>query len=104
MKGKSLPTSCPSCQTSLSVRRLHCQKCDTHVEGTYVLPLLSRIGEDDQQFILNFVRCSGSLKDLAKQYGVSYPTVRNRLDNLIERLRDLENATKTLVEEESPDD
>ena len=48
---------------------------------------LSRLPEDDLSLVVQFVLCSGSLKDLAKRYGVSYPTIRGRLDGLIERLR-----------------
>ena len=56
------------------------------MHGDYPLPALSRLGDEDQQFALAFIRRSGSLKEMAKLYGVSYPTVRNRLDDLIARL------------------
>lgn len=48
---------------------------------------LARLPADDLSLVVEFVLCSGSLKDLAKRYGVSYPTIRGRLDGLIERLR-----------------
>lgn len=48
---------------------------------------LSRLPEDDLSLVVQFVLCSGSLKDLAKRYGVSYPTIRGRLDGVIGRLR-----------------
>jgi hypothetical protein len=50
---------------------------------------LTRLGEDDLEFVLRFVLASGSLKDLAQGYGVSYPTIRARLDKLLDRLRAL---------------
>ena len=56
------------------------------MQGDYLLPALSRLGSEDQQFALAFILSSGSLKEMAKLYGVSYPTVRNRLDDLIARL------------------
>ena len=56
------------------------------MHGDYPLPALSRLGDEDQQFALAFIQRSGSLKEMAKLYGVSYPTVRNRLDDLIARL------------------
>ena len=56
------------------------------MHGDYPLPALSRLGDEDQQFALAFILGSGSLKEMAKRYGVSYPTVRNRLDDLIARL------------------
>ena len=81
-----LPTSCPSCGGDLQVARLACPHCSTSVQGDYLLPALSRLGSEDQQFALAFVLRSGSLKEMARLYGVSYPTVRNRLDDLIARL------------------
>ncbi len=66
--------------------RLVCPGCGTAVQGDYLLPALSRLGSEDQQFALAFILRSGSLKEMAKLYGVSYPTVRNRLDDLIARL------------------
>ncbi|MYN67352.1 MAG: DUF2089 domain-containing protein [Acidobacteria bacterium] len=81
-----LPTSCPSCSGDLRVARLVCPECETAVQGDYLLPALSRLGSEDQQFALAFILRSGSLKEMARLYGVSYPTVRNRLDDLIARL------------------
>ena len=48
---------------------------------------LTRLSVDDLNMVAAFVLVSGSIKDLAREYGVSYPTMRNRLDGLIERLR-----------------
>lgn len=83
---KLLPVTCPSCEGCLKVRRFECPECGTAVEGTFELPVLVRLSPEEQVFIVNLVRCSGSLKDLARLYGVSYPTVRNRLDALIEKV------------------
>ena len=92
---KRLPTSCPSCGSNLAVKRLCCDKCETEVEGLYPLPPLAGLAPDDEQFILEFIKASGSLKDMAALLGVSYPTVRNRLDEIIGKLR--QNETKTKV-------
>jgi hypothetical protein len=51
------------------------------------LPALVRLPEDDQAFILQFFLTSGSLKEMASRLGISYPTVRNRLDDLIAKLK-----------------
>ena len=85
-----LPCICPSCRSQLKVKSLICDNCHTEVLGMYDLPLLARLSPDDQQFILQFVKCSGSLKDMAKYLNLSYPTVRNRLDDIIDRLNDEE--------------
>jgi hypothetical protein len=83
---KYLPTACPSCSGKLDVRRLRCEKCETEVEGMYPLPPLVSLSQDDQAFILQFIKASGSLKEMAGLLKVSYPTVRNRLDAIIEQL------------------
>ena len=60
-----------------------------------MLPALSRLGSEDQQFALAFILRSGSLKEMARLYGVSYPTVRNRLDDLIARLSAIIESQET---------
>ena len=88
-----LPCSCPSCQSHLKVKSLKCENCQTEVSGLYELPVLARLSSDDQQFILQFVKYSGSIKDMAKYLNLSYPTVRNLLDDIIERLKKEEVKT-----------
>lgn len=83
---KSLPTTCPSCTGKLAVKRLWCANCETEVEGVYSLPTLASISQDDQEFVLEFIKASGSLKAMASILKVSYPTVRNRLDDIISKL------------------
>lgn len=87
---KRLPLQCPSCDEPLRVGRLFCVACNTEVCGSFELPLLARLTEKEQQFILAFMKSSGSLKDMAKNMGVSYPTVRNVLDDLIDKLTKME--------------
>ena len=89
----TLPCFCPSCQSPLKVKSLTCNNCLTEVNGLYELPVLSRLKPDEQDFILQFVKYSGSLKDMAKYLKLSYPTVRNRLDDVIDRLKKEETLT-----------
>ena len=88
---RNLPLLCPSCSQSLIVRNLQCINCETLVNGHFVLPVLARLSADDQQFIIEFVKKSGSLKEMSKSLGFSYPTVRNMLNELIERVISAEN-------------
>jgi hypothetical protein len=89
-----LPVSCPSCENQLSVTELSCTECNTKVSGTYMLPLLLQIPVEEQQFILDFFLSSGSLKEMANQMGKSYPTVRNKLDDIIEKIKNLQPKTQ----------
>jgi len=81
-----LPISCPSCATTLSVAELSCDNCHTAIKGRYVLPGFLNLTSAEQNFILNFVKESGSLKNMAQRLGLSYPTVRNMLDDMISKL------------------
>lgn len=85
---KLLPSVCPSCDALLVVTKLRCETCETEVSGHYALSCFSKLPPEDQDFILRFVRCSGSLKEMAKQLGVSYPTVRNRINAIIGKLEE----------------
>jgi hypothetical protein len=58
------------------------------VEGLYPLPALASLPREDQEFVLDFIKSSGSLKEMAALLKVSYPTVRNRLDDIIGKLED----------------
>jgi hypothetical protein len=87
---KKLPLICPSCDSLLKVKQLHCVNCETDVTGLYSLPIISQLSIDDQRFILDFVKASGSLKVMAQNMKLSYPTVRNRLDDIINGINNLE--------------
>lgn len=88
---KKLPLQCPSCEAALQVKSLHCTNCDTNVEGLYQLPLLARLSNDEQRFVVQFLKSSGSIKEMSSQMGLSYPTMRNMLDDLIEKVKQMEN-------------
>lgn len=85
-----LPTSCPSCHTQLQVKSLQCTCCGTEVNGSYEIPLFAQLPVEDQQFILRFVKSSGSLKEMAAQMKLSYPTVRNLLNDVIQKITNYE--------------
>jgi hypothetical protein len=86
---KKFPLKCPSCENHLHVKQLYCEKCSTEVTGLYSLPLLAQLKVEDQVFILEFVKASGSLKIMAQNMKLSYPTVRNILDEIINRINNL---------------
>lgn len=84
---KKIPTICPSCDEGMHVQKIRCKACNTEISGEYAFPLITQLTGDDQDFITRFMLASGSLKEMAKQLKLSYPTVRNRLDEVIERIR-----------------
>ncbi len=82
-----LPVICPGCHAQLKVKCLKCDNCQTEVSGHYELPALALLSDADQQFVLRFVINSGSLKEMATELKLSYPTVRNMLNEIIEKLK-----------------
>ena len=92
-----LPTYCPSCQAHLKVKSLKCEDCETEVIGLYSLPVLAMLPENDQQFILRFVKNSGSLKDMASELKLSYPTVRNMLNDIIQKITEYQKHDQPIT-------
>lgn len=82
-----LPIVCPSCEKALQVSQMTCDNCATIVNGNYELPLYLKLNREEQDFILEFFLTSGSIKEMAKQAGNSYPTMRNKMDDLIEKIQ-----------------
>ena len=74
----------------LKVSKLICDNCDTVVKGNFDFSILARLDPEDQEFVVEFLKASGSLKNMAKSYSISYPTLRNRLDSVIVKIQSLE--------------
>lgn len=87
---RRLPLHCPQNIRPTFKGASQAGHCDTEVCGTFELPVLAKLTDKEQQFVIDFIKSSGSLKDMAKNMGVSYPTVRNVLDDLIDKLNKIE--------------
>jgi hypothetical protein len=74
---------CPVCSDELTVSRLNCPTCGTTVEGTFSLGRMQRLNQPQLQFIESFIRCRGSMKDVGSELNMSYPTVNNRLNDVL---------------------
>jgi hypothetical protein len=77
---------CPSCEGALSVARLECTKCEIGIEGEFSMPALLRLSPAQIDFVEVFIKNRGSIRDVERELGVSYPTVRGRLDDVIRAL------------------
>ncbi len=91
---KRFPVVCPACGSGLHVKSLACDHCHTAIEGRFDIPVLGRLEADDQQFLVSYIKNNGSLKEMARLMNLSYPSVRNRLDDIIAHILKLENNTK----------
>ena len=81
-------SKCPVCDGDIVVTRLHCPQCDTTIEGSFYPQNnpLAQLTPDQVQFLLNFVRCEGRFTRLEEDLKLSYPTLRNRLNEIIRAL------------------
>jgi len=68
------------------ITRVRLEKSGVAIEGEFELPPLARLRYEDQVFVSEFVRSHGSIKDMEKAFGVSYPTVKNRLNRIADQL------------------
>jgi hypothetical protein len=79
-------TRCPVCQNELTVSRLHCPSCDTVVEGRFTAGHFANLTQEQLDFIVTFVRCEGKINRMEDELKLSYPTIRNRLHEVIRAL------------------
>ncbi len=90
---------CPICENQhLQVRQLHCCECGVDFEGTLETPPLKRLGIQDSLLAEQLILHGGNLKSLADEIGITYPTLRKRLDCLIGSLTALRVADEQKIE------
>ncbi|MHB1296429.1 MAG: DUF2089 family protein [Anaerolineae bacterium] len=77
---------CPVCNDLLEVTRLHCRSCDTAIEGHFALGRFHQLSLEQVAFAETFIRCEGKINKVGEELGISYPTVRGRLVDLIRGL------------------
>lgn len=77
---------CPVCGNALDVVRLECGGCHTAIEGRFSLSRLARLTDEQQQFVEIFLRVRGNIREMERELGISYPTVRSRLDTILQAM------------------
>lgn len=78
-----VPGQCPVCGGAMVVTRLKCPECDVTIEGRFTLGRLALLSPEQLEFVEVFLRCDGKIKRVEDELGVSYPTVRSRLNEII---------------------
>lgn len=81
-----LLVDCPVCGDKLKAVKLTCGTCGTSIESEFTLSKFEQLSSDHLQFIEIFLKCRGSIKDVERELGISYPTVRARLNDVIKSL------------------
>ena len=89
-------STCPVCSGELNVTRLRCRSCGTTLEGEFSVGRFGRLTREQLALLESFLRSRGNLRDMERELGISYPTVRSRVEALVRALgfgpRDSEEA------------
>jgi len=72
---------CPVCGQDTEVTAIYCGNCDTKIEGHFTLCRFCRLTAEQKSFIETFIKCRGNIKEVEKELGISYPTVKSRLED-----------------------
>ncbi|MCK4401743.1 DUF2089 domain-containing protein [bacterium] len=95
MKNLIIGNICPACGRRLKIVRLQCENCSTAIEGSFNVPSLARLNPEQQGFAEIFIKARGSIKEVEKELGISYPTVCKKLDEISKTLGyEVENVEK----------
>jgi hypothetical protein len=78
--------TCPVCSSELAVTRLRCGECGTTIEGEFSVGRFGRLTREQTQVLESFLRSRGNLRDMERELGISYPTVRSRVEQLVQAL------------------
>ena len=76
-------STCPVCEHELSVTRLHCRECGTTLEGEFSVGRFGRLNRDQLGLLESFLRSRGNLREMERELGLSYPTIRGRVETLV---------------------
>lgn len=79
-------STCPVCSNELAVTRLHCGSCGTTLEGDFSVGRFGRLNRDQLALLESFLRSRGNLREMERELGISYPTVRSRVEALVRAL------------------
>ena len=83
---KKIISRCPVCNHELKVTRLQCSECQTVIENDFALSKFDYLSDEELFFSETFIKCRGNIKEVEKELGISYPTVRSKLDGVIKKL------------------
>ena len=93
--------TCPVCSDELTITRLHCRSCGSALEGEFGVGRFGRLDREQMSLLESFLRSRGNLKEMERELGISYPTVRGRVDALVRALG-LADGAAPLEDSEAP--
>lgn len=81
-----LLNECPVCSSELKIVKLSCDTCNTIIESEFTFSAFESLNEEQIKFAIIFIKNRGSIKEIEKEMGISYPTVRAKLDDVVKSL------------------
>lgn len=79
-------STCPVCSKTMKITKLQCKNCHTTIENEFELSKLASLSHEQLHFVETFLTCRGNIKEVEKELGISYPTVRGKLNDIINML------------------
>jgi hypothetical protein len=95
--------TCPVCSHELSITRLHCDHCATTLEGDFSVGRFGRLSREQLALLESFLRSRGNLREMERELGISYPTVRNRVEALVRALGLVDEDAPPVQESDRPE-
>lgn len=86
MAPRDVIATCPVCAGELAISRLHCRTCGTTLEGEFGVGRFGKLSREQMALLESFLRSRGNLKEMERALGISYPTVRARVEALVQAL------------------
>ncbi len=77
---------CPVCEGKLSVTKLSCHQCGTEISGEFALSKFNALNREELAFAETFLRVQGNIREMEKEFGISYPTVKKNLETIIRKM------------------
>lgn len=94
-----LISKCPCCNNTLNITSLQCPDCGVELRNTFELSTFDRLDADQMNFLLSFLRFRGNLKNLQEEIGISYPTAKKRLEEILIALEITQEGTESTEQE-----
>ncbi|BAL80821.1 DUF2089 domain-containing protein [Caldisericum exile] len=91
---KKIVSICPVCGGPLTITELKCNNCGTVIQGNFEFDRFMLLDDEDREFLIEFLRSRGNIKEVQARLDISYPTAKARLDKLLKNLDLFEDETK----------
>jgi hypothetical protein len=96
-KGNQQLIKCPVCDEPLLIKEFHCDECNTTIRGNFEPGHINKLSKEQLTFVKIFLLCQGNIKEVEKKLNISYPTVKNRLAEIIDVINDNDDSSDNVI-------